>query len=120
MPESPRVLQRTDVWSGNRSGEHEKATPGLELSVDKPYDVAEGGGDVHYVSRPAGGSITRMVVADVSGHGTAVEQTSEMLRSLMRRYINAKTQKSLVRSLNASSRSSPASAASRRPSSRPI
>jgi phosphoserine phosphatase RsbU/P len=90
-----------DVWSGNHSVEHETATPGLELFVfSEPYDGAQGGGDVHYVSRCAGGSVTRMVVADVSGHGTAVEQTSEMLRSLMRRYINAKTQKSLVRSLN--------------------
>lgn len=90
-----------DVWSGNHSVEHETATPGLELFVySEPYDGAQGGGDVHYISRCAGGSVTRMVVADVAGHGTAVEQTSEMLRSLMRRYINAKTQKSLVRSLN--------------------
>ncbi|HVJ68521.1 MAG TPA: PP2C family protein-serine/threonine phosphatase, partial [Caulifigura sp.] len=65
-----------------------------------PYDGAVEGGDVHYVSRCAGGSVTRLVVADVSGHGKAVEETSQMLRSLMRRYINAKTQKSLVRSLN--------------------
>jgi serine phosphatase RsbU (regulator of sigma subunit) len=90
-----------DVWSGNHSVEHETATPGLELFVySEPYDGAEGGGDVHYVSRCAGGTVTRMVVADVSGHGSAVEQTSQMLRSLMRRYINTRTQKELVRNLN--------------------
>jgi phosphoserine phosphatase RsbU/P len=90
-----------DVWSGNHSVEHQTATPGLELFVySEPYQGAVGGGDVHYVSRCAGGSVTRLVVADVSGHGAAVEETSQMLRSLMRRYINAKTQKSLVRSLN--------------------
>lgn len=90
-----------DVWSGNHSVEHETATPGLELFVySEPYDGAEGGGDVHYVSRCAGGTVTRLVVADVSGHGKAVEETSEMLRSLMRRYINARTQRDLVRNLN--------------------
>jgi phosphoserine phosphatase RsbU/P len=95
------VLQCMDVWSGNHFVEHETATPGLELFVySEPYDGATGGGDVHYVSRCAGGSVTRLVVADVSGHGSAVEETSEMLRGLMRRYINAKNQRSLVRSLN--------------------
>jgi len=90
-----------DVWSGNHSVEHETATPGLELFVySEPYDGAQGGGDVHYVSRCAGGTVTRLVVADVSGHGTAVQATSEMLRSLMRRYINTRTQKELVRNLN--------------------
>ncbi len=101
VSDTPRVLQCMDVWSGNHSVEHETATPGLELFVySEPYDGAASGGDVHYVSRCAGGSVTRLVVADVSGHGSAVEETSQMLRGLMRRYINAKTQKSLVRSLN--------------------
>ena len=73
--ETPRVLQCMDVWSGNHSVEHETATPGLELFVySEPYDGAQGGGDVHYVSRCAGGTVTRLVVADVSGHARRLKR----------------------------------------------
>ena len=96
-----QVLQCMDIWSGNRSVENEVSTPGLEIFVfSEPYHGESTGGDIHYVSLCVGGIVTRLVLADVSGHGTAVAETAVTLRSLMRRFMNAKTQQSLVHDLN--------------------
>lgn len=96
-----QVLQCMDLWSGNHSVENCAATPGLELFVfSEPYQGDVTGGDVHYVSLCAGGIVTRLVLADVSGHGSAVDETSQMLRGLMRRFMNSKSQTGLVNGLN--------------------
>jgi serine phosphatase RsbU (regulator of sigma subunit) len=90
-----------DIWSGNRSVENEVSTPGVELYVfSQPYRGESRGGDVHYVSLCAGGVVTRLILADVSGHGEAVDSTSRVLRGLMRRFMNSKSQSRLVRDLN--------------------
>ena len=47
-----------------------------------------------------GGIITRLIIADVSGHGSAVGEFSSALRTLMRRNINKKSQKGLVHAIN--------------------
>lgn len=103
VPESNNqfVLQCMDIWSGNRSVENEVSTPGMELFVySEPYGGESRGGDVHYVSLCAGGVVTRLILADVSGHGAAVAGTSQALRGLMRRFMNSKSQASLVHGLN--------------------
>lgn len=95
------VLQCMDLWSGNRSVENEVSAPGVDIFVySRPYHGESQGGDVHYVSLCAGGLVTRLMLADVSGHGAAVAGTSQTLRALMRRFMNARNQGGLVRSLN--------------------
>lgn len=94
-------LQCMDIWSGNQSVASDVVTPGLELSVfSQPYHGASRGGDVHYVSLCASGYITRMLLADVSGHGEAVAETSHQLRSIVRRFMNSMSQTRLVREIN--------------------
>jgi sigma-B regulation protein RsbU (phosphoserine phosphatase) len=90
-----------EIWGGNQAVENAIGTPGLDLWVyGEPYHANDQGGDVHYVSVCGGGIITRLIVADVSGHGAAVAEFSDALRTLMRRNINTKSQGRLVRSLN--------------------
>jgi serine phosphatase RsbU (regulator of sigma subunit) len=90
-----------DIWSGNRSVKNEVSTPGMEIFVySQPYGGDSRGGDVHYVSLCAGGVVTRLILADVSGHGAAVAGTSRDLRALMRRFMNSKSQAGLVCNLN--------------------
>lgn len=90
-----------DLWSGNQSMESELSTPGLEMFVySRPDRGASAGGDIYHVSLCAGGVTTRILLADVSGHGSAIAQTSQTLRSLMSRHINAKNQTRLVSTLN--------------------
>lgn len=94
-------LRCMDIWSGNRAVESHVSTPGLDVFVcSQPYLGQGTGGDVHYLSLCAGGVATRLILADVSGHGSAVAETSHALRGLMRRFMNHKSQTRLVRELN--------------------
>src|SRR5882757_735567 len=90
-----------EIWGGNQAVESAIATPGLDIWVfSEPYQSDDQGGDVHYVSLCGGGIITRLIIADVSGHGEKVGEFSDALRTLMRRNINKKSQEGLVRALN--------------------
>lgn len=98
---SHHALQCMEIWGGSSAVERSASTPGLDLWVwSRPYQQADGGGDVHYVSLCGGGMITRLILADVSGHGASVADMARSLRDLMRRNINSKSQSSFVRDLN--------------------
>ena len=95
------TLQCMEIWGGIEPVERTVATPGLDLWVfSQPFGGDEQGGDVYYVTLCGGGLITRIVVADVSGHGSSVAEFSLSLRSLLRKNINQKSQKRLVERLN--------------------
>jgi serine phosphatase RsbU (regulator of sigma subunit) len=90
-----------EIRGGSRAVEETFDTPGLDVWLaSRPFQGAERGGDLHYVSLCGGGVITRLVVADVSGHGAQVASFSESLRLLMRKNINTKSQTRLVQALN--------------------
>lgn len=96
-----QTLECMEIWGGNQSTDRAVATPGLDLWVySRPYEGAVSGGDVHYVSLCGGGKITRLILADVSGHGASVAAVAKSLRTLMRKNINRKDQARLVQSLN--------------------
>jgi hypothetical protein len=107
-----------EVRGGNEPVDTALAMPGVEAWVySRPYRAAGepdadasttaaadggggGGGDVHYVSSCATGRVTRMLVADVSGHGAVVCDAAGGLRSLMRRYVNYIDQTEFVHEMN--------------------
>jgi serine phosphatase RsbU (regulator of sigma subunit) len=99
--EREHSLQCMEIWGGFEPVERAVATPGLNLWVfSQPYRGEEQGGDVHYVTLCGGGVITRIVVADVAGHGASVAAFSSSLRGLLRKNINQKSQKRLVGQVN--------------------
>ena len=74
---------------------------GLDAWVySKPHGQAQRGGDVYYASSCAAGRISRILLADVSGHGTSVAGIAADLRLLMRRFVNRWDQAEFVRLLN--------------------
>jgi serine phosphatase RsbU (regulator of sigma subunit) len=90
-----------EVWGGNQLADSGVSMAGLDAWVfSRPYGNSVGGGDVYYVSSCATGRITRLLIADVSGHGDAVATIAAKLRALMRRYVNHIDQKRFVRSMN--------------------
>lgn len=90
-----------EIWGSSSAAHQNVSTPGLDTWVwSVPFEHADGGGDVHYVSLCGGGIITRLILADVSGHGASVAEMARSLRDLMRRYINRKTQSRLTEDLN--------------------
>jgi serine phosphatase RsbU (regulator of sigma subunit) len=90
-----------EVWGGNALVNNSVTMSGLDAWVySKPFEKAEAGGDVYYVSSCATGRITRLLIADVSGHGAKVSGAAIGLRTLMRRYVNQLDQRNFVRSMN--------------------
>jgi phosphoserine phosphatase RsbU/P len=94
-------MQCMEVWGGNQASDSGVIMPGLDAwVVSRPFEGDDAGGDIHYVSSCATGRITRILVADVSGHGRKVAAVATILRSLMRRFVNYIDQTRLVRALN--------------------
>lgn len=88
MPAS-KHMSCLEVRGGNEPVDESLRLHGLDLHiVSRPYAQAQGGGDVHYVSSCGTGRISRMLVADVAGHGEQAAGLARKLRDLMRRYVN--------------------------------
>ncbi len=100
---APYELTCMDVWGSNRKIAREFTLPGLIGWVcSRPFDQLASGGDVHYLSVCDRGLISRVALADVSGHGQAVTSEAELLLDLMRRHINTWDQSEFMRDLDAS------------------
>jgi phosphoserine phosphatase RsbU/P len=96
-----RQMQCMEVWGGSQLTSSGVELGGLDVWVySKPFGQAQRGGDVYYVSSCATGRISRLLLADVSGHGQSVASMAADLRTLMRRFVNRLDQKELVRLLN--------------------
>lgn len=90
-----------EIWGGNQATARSISLPGLDAWIySRPYQQADSGGDVYYVSNCATGRITRLLLADVSGHGSAVSETANKLRLLMRRFVNHIQQFKFVSCMN--------------------
>jgi|ERR1700722_1317355 phosphoserine phosphatase RsbU/P len=102
MKDSPtQHMQCMEVWGGSQITSRGVELAGLDVWVySKPFGEAQRGGDVYYVSSCASGRISRLLLADVSGHGTSVASMAADLRTLMRRFVNRLDQKEFVRLLN--------------------
>lgn len=100
---SPHTMQCMEVWGGFGQSDNGVIMPGLDVWVfSRPYQGSNEGGDVHYVSSCGTGRISRLLVADVSGHGASVATIAKDLRDLMRRYVNFVDQRVFVERLNGS------------------
>ncbi|HMP16449.1 MAG TPA: PP2C family protein-serine/threonine phosphatase [Gemmatales bacterium] len=94
-------LRCMEIWGGNRAVEQDFELPGLDVWLySRPVAEAMDGGDVYYLSSCASGRISRLLIADVSGHGPEVSQLALRLRDLMRRNINRIDQASFVEGMN--------------------
>jgi sigma-B regulation protein RsbU (phosphoserine phosphatase) len=94
-------MQCMEVWGGNQAVDTGIAMSGLDAWVySKPYGQSHEGGDVYYVSSCATGRITRLLVADVAGHGGTVGKIAIDLRGLMRQFVNYLDQTRFVREMN--------------------
>ncbi len=101
MPDNPYTLGCMEVWGGNQAADESVRLAGLDVWLHaRPFAQAEGGGDVYYVSSCATGRITRLLLADVAGHGADVSELASVLRDLMRQHINHVDQVSFVRRMN--------------------
>ena len=94
-------LQCLQVWGGTEAADQTLAMTGLDgYLYARPYEGAKRGGDVYYLSSCASGRITRVILADVAGHGSKVSETAQDLRALMQRYVNFTSQQKFMEAMN--------------------
>ena len=99
--QSTQHMQCMEVWGGSQLTARGVQLGGLDAWVySKPYGQAQRGGDVYYASSCATGRISRLLLADVAGHGNSVASIAADLRTLMRRFVNHLDQTEFVRLLN--------------------
>ena len=97
----PHRLKCAETWAGNEGTSTVADLPGLRVWVHStPFGPGEAGGDVHYVSVCPSCIVSRIALADVSGHGRAVVSLSAKLRELMQTHLTALEQTTLMRELN--------------------
>ena len=108
---SHHTLVCSEVWASNRNVAHSVGLPGLQGWIySAPLELGHDGGDVHYLSACDYGVLSRVVLADVSGHGSAVGAVAEQLLVLVRRHMNRLEQPVLLSELGDSLRSMKAKA----------
>jgi phosphoserine phosphatase RsbU/P len=96
-----QLMSCMEVWGGSQLMDRAVEFSGLDAWVySKPYGQSPRGGDVYYASSCATGRITRLLLADVAGHGDSVAATAADLRLLMRRFVNCLDQTEFVRLIN--------------------
>jgi len=97
----PHRLRCREVWGGNGPVFNKISAPGIDVTVSSiPAEQSAQGGDVYYLSGCGCGLITRLAIADVSGHGPPVADVANCLRLLMRKHVDVLDQTELAVLLN--------------------
>src|ERR1700693_2006921 len=97
---SAQQMTCMEVWGGSQLTTRGVEMGGLDAWVySKPFGNAQRGGDVYYASSCATGRITRLLLADVAGHGTSVAPPAAYLPTPIRRFVNRLDQTEFVRLL---------------------
>ncbi len=90
-----------EVWGGNQPTYSTFEKSGLDIWLfSRPCDQSSGGGDIYYLSSCASGRITRLLLADIAGHGEPVSSIAVSLRDLMRKHINQILPSQLFQNIN--------------------
>jgi serine phosphatase RsbU (regulator of sigma subunit) len=94
-------LKCAETWAGNGNASSAAQLPGLTVWVhSRVFGDTDAGGDVHYVSVCPACLVCRVALADVSGHGRAVQAIGTKLRELMQTHLAALEQIQLMSDLN--------------------
>jgi phosphoserine phosphatase RsbU/P len=90
-----------EIRGGNRRESYSVELPGLSAWVScRPLPPASEGGDLHYMTVCSKGAISRVVLADVAGHGQAVSSVADRLRDGLRKHVDTWDQSILLQELN--------------------
>jgi sigma-B regulation protein RsbU (phosphoserine phosphatase) len=104
MKEMKTRFQCREVWGGNERVDQDiqiGSLKGYLLSV--PYESAAGG-DIHFLSFCEEVNISKIVLADVAGHGDIVSIAAVELRALLREHLDEVDNSRLLQSINHSLR----------------
>ncbi len=93
-------IKCSQIWGGNHASDTNVSTGVLTASLYSTASNGGKGGDVYYFSVCARGILTRMVLADVVGHGKVVSDASRWLYDSLALKINHSDNKYVLKDLN--------------------
>ena len=81
-------LECKELWGGIHSQDSEVSAGKVAASIySSPCCEGSKGGDVYYFGVCKGGIITRLAIADVTGHGEAVAEISQYVYDTLKAHI---------------------------------
>jgi sigma-B regulation protein RsbU (phosphoserine phosphatase) len=89
-----------EIWGGIRNCEEDLGSVGLTVSLCSSASDGSRGGDIYYLSLCDHNLLTRMVVADVVGHGETVSEISTYIYDAIKVHINNTACEGLLSELN--------------------
>ena len=93
-------IRCAEVWGGVDQIDRDIVTGGLTASVYSKASGGSRGGDMYYFSVCGGDQLTRIVLADVQGHGESIAQVSAWLYDLVRDSLESLDATGVLTSLN--------------------
>src|SRR5947199_335498 len=93
-------LKCSEVWGGIQNEDMDASSAGVSASLLSLACEGGKGGDIYYFSVCDADMLTRVVIADVVGHGPAVSEVSDWLFRAMREQMNALDGNAVLASLN--------------------
>ena len=100
-PKTTDQMACLEIRGGNRRESYSVEMPGLEAWIScQPLTPSCEGGDLHYLTVCGQGAISRVVLADVAGHGDVVAEVAGRLRNGLRRHVDNWDQSVLLQELN--------------------
>lgn len=83
-----KTIHCSEIWGGNHKIDTEVRAGALTASLYSKGTDGEKGGDIYYLSVCGREMLTRIAIADVTGHGQAVSSTSQWLYRSMVSHMN--------------------------------
>lgn len=89
-----------EIWGGIRNCDDDVASSGLTASLYSFASDGGKGGDIYYLSLCESNMLTRMILADVVGHGESVSNISKIIYQAIRSHMNDAEGDKLLLELN--------------------
>ena len=93
-------IQCAEVWGGTSNIDQDVCSGGVTASLHSAASDGGRGGDIYYLSVCGKDNLTRVVLADVVGHGAAVSAVSERLYSVLLEQMNDTSNHLVLANLN--------------------
>ena len=91
----------TEVWGGSGASDVSVGLAGVRGEVwSQPFEGSTAGGDIHFLSVCGMTKLSKVVLADVSGHGAETADVSQIIHQALAENIDAPTNTAMLEQVN--------------------
>lgn len=95
-----RQIHCSEIWGGINIASEDVCTPGITATIHSTASGSLHGGDIYYFSVCSYDALTRVVLADVRGHGEEAAELSTWIYQLLLEFMNSTDGAGILRGLN--------------------